>query len=89
MYICSFFIPQAKTTELIQPREGTFHDPAKSPQPTTMLGIAHCEQRGYAAGAQSTADVLRVIGPVTQHAIWATARPTTLTLEWRNTIEQS
>src|SRR5215467_10924320 len=26
--ICSLFIPHAKTTELIQPCEGTFHNPA-------------------------------------------------------------
>jgi hypothetical protein len=29
-------------TELIQPCEGTFHDPAPLPQPATVLGVAPC-----------------------------------------------
>jgi len=54
VHICSFLIPQAKTTELVQPREGTFY----------------------------------VVGPISQYAIGATARPTTQALQRRNGIEQ-
>ena len=62
--------------------------PAPLPQPATMFRIAHCEQGQDMAGTQNPADVLRVIGPVPQHTIRATARPTTRSLERRNAIEQ-
>jgi hypothetical protein len=76
VHICSFFIPQAKTTELVHPREGAFHDPAPSSQTAAVFRIAHCEQRQDVAGTQSTTDVLCVVCPVPQYAIRATARPT-------------
>ena len=88
MHICPFLIANAKTAKLIQPCEGAFHDPAPSPQPATVFRIALCEQVPDVAGAQSTADGLRVVGPVPQHAVRATARPTTRPLERRNAIEQ-
>jgi hypothetical protein len=51
--------------------------------------VLYCAlQRQDVAGAQSTADVLRVVGPITQYAVRATARPTTRPLERRNAIEQ-
>ena len=64
MHICSFFIPQAKTTELVHPREGAFHDPAPSSQTAAMFHIAHCEERQDVAGTQNTTDFLRIVGPV-------------------------
>jgi hypothetical protein len=67
-------VPYAKTAELIHPCEGAFHDPAPLPQPAAMVRIAHCEQGQDVAGAQSTADVLRIVGPVPQHTVRATAR---------------
>jgi hypothetical protein len=58
------FIPHADATELIQSSEGAFHNPAPSPQPATMSGIAHCEQGKDVADTQGMADALRVVGPV-------------------------
>jgi hypothetical protein len=40
------------------------------------------------ADAQNTADVLSVVGSISQHAGGATARPTTWPLERRDTVEQ-
>ena len=77
MNICPFFTPKAKTAELVQPREGAFYDPAPSSQTAAVFNLAHREQRQDLAGAQSKTDVLRVVGPVPQYAIGATARPTT------------
>jgi hypothetical protein len=36
VHICSLLIPQAKTAELVRPREGTFYDPAPSSQTATV-----------------------------------------------------
>ncbi len=88
MHICSFFIPHTKTTELVHPREGSFHDPAPSSQTAAVFRIAPCEERQDVAGTQNTTDFLRVVGPVPQYAIGATTRPTTRSLERRNGIEQ-
>lgn len=88
MHICPFLIPHAKTAKLIQPREGVFHDPAPSSQTAAMFRVALCEERQDVAGTQSATDFLRVVGPVPQYAIGATARPTTQSLERRNGIEQ-
>ena len=88
MYICSLFVPHAKTTELIQPREGTFYDPAPLSQPATVLRVAHCEQRMDAAATQGTTDLLRVVRPVPEDTSRPAARPTKCALERRNVIEQ-
>ena len=76
MHICSFLIPEAKTTELVQLREGTFYDPAPSSQTAAVFRIGHCEQRRDVTCTQSTADFLCVVGPISQYAIGTTARPT-------------
>ena len=88
MHIRPFLIPQAKTTELVYPREGAFHDPAPSSQTAAVLRIAHCEERQDVASTQSMANFLRVIGSVPQYAIRRKTRPTTQALERRNSIEQ-
>ena len=79
MHICSSLIAQAKTTELVQPREGTFYDPAPTSQTAAVLRITHCEQRRDVTCTKSAADFLSVVGPISQYAIGATARPTTRT----------
>jgi hypothetical protein len=73
---------------MIQPCEGTFHDPAPSPQAATMFRIAHREPRQDLAPTQSTPNALGIVGPVPQQTIRATARPTTRALERRKGIEQ-
>ena len=88
MDVGSPFIPHADATEMIQPSEGAFHNPAPSPQPATMSGIAHCEQGQDVADTQGMADALRVVGPVSHNAVRATARSTTRSLERRNAIDQ-
>lgn len=84
VYICSFFIAHAKTTELIQPREGTFHEP----QPATVLGIAHCEQRQNTAATQRATDLLRIVGPLSEDTSRAATRPTLHPLKWWDRLNQ-
>jgi hypothetical protein len=79
VHICSSLIAQAKTTELVQAREGTFYDPAPTSQTAAVLRITHCEQRRDVTCTKSAADFLSVVGPISQYAIGATARPTTRT----------
>jgi len=77
-----------RSTELTQPCEGTFHDPAPAPQPATMFCIARCESRQDPATTQGMPNALCIVGAVSQHTIRATARPTTWALEQRKSIEQ-
>src|SRR4029077_17111429 len=49
--------------------------PAQSPQPATMLRIAHCEPRQNLAATQSTANALGIVGPVPQHAVRGGLQP--------------
>jgi hypothetical protein len=62
--------------------------PSAIAQPATMLRIAHCEPGQDLPAAQSTANALGIVCPVPQHAVRATAWPTTRPLEQRNAIEQ-
>jgi hypothetical protein len=77
VYVYSFLIPDAKTTKLIQPCEGAFHNPAPASQPTTMRGVAHCKQRQDTTGTYSAPDLLGIVSPVTHQEIWATTGPAT------------
>jgi hypothetical protein len=88
VHICPLLVPHAKAAELVQPCECTFHNPAPSSQAATMFRIAHREEGQSVTGTQSTADFLRVVGSVPEHAVRTTARPTTWSLKGRHGIEQ-
>jgi hypothetical protein len=66
-----FLVAHAETAKLIQPCEGTFYDPAPSPQPTTMFCISHCEPRQDLAPTQGTPNGFGIVGPIRQQTIWA------------------
>ena len=88
MDVRPLFIPHAKTTELVQPSEGAFDDPAPSSQPAAMFRIAHSEQRQDVASTQSLTDFLCVVGPITQYAIRAATWSATKSLKRWNGVEQ-
>jgi hypothetical protein len=69
VHVRSFLIPQTKATELVQPREGTFYDPAPSSQTAAVFRIAPSEYRRDVTCTESTADFLCVVGPISQYAI--------------------
>jgi hypothetical protein len=80
MDVGSLLITKTQAAKLIQPREGTFHDPPPSAQSTAMFGVALCEPGHDVAGAQTLPDCLRVITTVAYDAIRTTARTSLLSL---------
>jgi len=41
MDVCTFLIADAQTTKLIEPGEGSLHDPSPPSQPTSVFCVAH------------------------------------------------
>jgi hypothetical protein len=64
MDIGSLLVADAQSTELVEPRKGSFHYPAPSAQSASMFGVALREPRHDAAGTQTSPDCLRVITTV-------------------------
>jgi hypothetical protein len=55
VYICSLFVPHAKTTELIQPCEGAFHNPSAS-LPTRCHAVCYALQARAGCGGHAWCD---------------------------------
>ena len=64
MYIGSLFVADSQSTKLVQPGKASLHNPSPSAKTTTVLRIAHREQRQDTPVAQSLADCLRIIAAV-------------------------
>jgi hypothetical protein len=50
------------------------YNPATASQPATMPRVAPCKQGQDATGTHSATNVFRVVSPITQHGVRATAR---------------
>ena len=88
MKVCPLFVAHAQATELIQPSERPFHDPAPSPQAAAVIGVAHREQRHDAPLTQTSPDCRRVIATVAQHTIGTMTWTPALSLQGRNGINE-
>ena len=64
MNVSPFFIANAQPPELIEPCEGSLHNPAPSAQSTAVLGVALREPGYDVAGAQTSPDGFGVITAV-------------------------
>ena len=64
MKIRSFFVAHAQSPELIQPGEGSLHDPPPLAQPAAVFGVALRKKRGDASVTQTLPDRFRVITAV-------------------------
>jgi hypothetical protein len=88
VHVWPFLIAYAETAKLIQPCEGTFHDPAPSPEPAAMFSVALRKKREDASVTQTLPDGLRVITTVAQYAIRTMARSSSLSLQGWDSVNQ-
>lgn len=88
MDVGAFVVPHAQAAELIQPGEGAFHYPAPSPKAAAVPRSTHGQSREHVAGSQTLTDDLRVIRAVAEHAVRTAPRSPSLTLEWRDRIDE-
>ena len=68
------FVANAQSSELIQPCEGPFHDPAPSTQPAAVFGVALRKKGDDASVTQTLPDPFGIITTVAHHAIRTMAR---------------
>ncbi len=64
MNVGAFLITNPQSPKLIEPSEGSLHDPAPSAEPTAMFNVALGKPRHDVAGTQALPDCLGMITPV-------------------------
>ncbi len=74
MNIRTALIPNAKSSVLVKPGDGSFYDPSCLPQPTAVFCVAACSDRYDSHGTQFLAMGFGVIGPIILDAIRAVTR---------------
>jgi hypothetical protein len=62
--VTPLFVANAQWPKLIQPREGSLHNPSPSAQSTAVLSVSLGEPRHDVAGTQTSPDRLGVIAAV-------------------------
>lgn len=85
--VVSSFAADAEATHLMQPTDGSFHDPAMNTQTAAVRGVSSRQNRFDAALAQLPTMWFRVVGPISLNTVRATARSTTLAAHRRNRID--
>lgn len=65
-------ISDSQTTELMQPRDGAFHYPARLAQAATMRRIPTCNLCAYALHSQFSSERLGLIGAIGLDDLWFT-----------------
>jgi hypothetical protein len=82
--VSAFFVSYAQAPKLIQPSEGPFYHPPPSSQTAAVFRIADGQQRQDATGTKPAPKLIRVIGAVTQQAVWMTPRSSQLSTAARD-----
>ncbi len=88
MDVGPFVIPDARTTELIEPRESPLNDPAPPPQATAVLRAAHRQQRQNVTDPQAVPDRRRIIAAIAEHADRPAPGSAAVALQGRNRIHE-
>src|SRR5207344_3288956 len=83
-----FIVTNAETAALIHPCERPFDDPPPPSQAVAVCRATHRQHWQNATSSQPVSDARRIVAAVANHAIWPMPWPSTLTLEWRNRIDQ-
>jgi hypothetical protein len=65
MDVGTLLMASAQSARLVEPGEGSLHDPSPPTETTAVFGVAHREQRDDATVVQTLPDCLRVITTVT------------------------
>jgi hypothetical protein len=74
------FLANAQAAKLIEPGEGSFHDPPPPAQSAAVLGVLLRKKRDDASATQTLPDRLSIITAAAQHAIRTTAGSSALSL---------
>jgi len=80
VHVSPLLVTNTQSAKLIQPSEGSFHDPAPSAQSAAMLSVSLGEQRHNVAGTQPLPDYFRIVGAVAQYTVGAVARSSSVSL---------
>ncbi len=88
MDIRTLLVPDTKSAKLVEPREGSFDNPAPFPQSTAVLCISLCQEGSDATPAQTVADLLGIVSTIAYKAVGTAAWTSTLGLQRRNGIDK-
>jgi len=86
--VVSAFAAHAEATHLVQPTEGSFHDPAMNAQAAAVGRVSAGQDRFNAALPQLSAMRFRVVGPIALDARRATTRSPAFAAHGRNRIHE-
>jgi len=67
MNVGATFIANSESSELMQPAQGPFHDPAQDTETTSVLRVATGDEGPDLPGMQLVAVGVRIVGPVGKH----------------------
>ena len=88
MNVIAFFISNAKTPILVQPRDGAFHHPAIDTQSASVFSPSFSQERDYSSATKFSSMRLRVITPIAKKTIGILKRSANFACNWRNTANQ-
>jgi hypothetical protein len=80
MNVRPLFVANAQAAKLIEPGEGSFHDPPPLAQSAAVFGVALRKKRHDASATQTLPDRPRIITAGAPHAIRTTAGSSALSL---------
>jgi len=82
------FIAQPQATMLMEPTQRSFHDPTEDTETATMFRVSFGQYWLDTSAAQLAPMWLGIIRPISLHLIGTLARPTGLSGNWRNIVDQ-
>jgi len=88
MNLCAPFVTDAQATELVQPTQGAFHDPAGFAQTAAMRPAGARQSPGDSQSAQPTMMRTTPIGPIPLHNLGPLTRATPFAAQRRNRQHQ-
>lgn len=88
MDLWASFVPNTKATELVQPREGSFHHPSGDPEATAVFGSPFRENGRDLPVTECLAMGFGVIPAVALERLWFLPGPPRLAPDWRNRLHQ-
>ena len=88
MYVSAALIANAQTPELVQPRDGTFNNPASHTQSTTVFSVASGDQCVDTAIGEGVTMRLRIVGTIGLYEVGVATRPSTLARDGRDCMKQ-
>src|SRR4051794_14391402 len=88
MDVIASFVADAETTELVQPAESSFDDPAMLAQAAAMFGVPFRQERFDSTLTQASAMRLGIVGPIALNMVGPVSRSSRLAAYCRNRVHQ-